>query len=441
MIQCPFCLTQHTDRFARYCDQCGKTLTSLTPPRPRPVRKKSKSSVVLATGFIIGAVAFCSMSLSVVYKTALSKISRNSLFSNRTVESAADNSPATRRARLLKYLSEQNNSGSDFELSLLGKARIESYKTEAGEVYFSLPKDAVSPEAINQEISRFVSDPSKLQKASESNGRLTIEEFALDKRPDRAVLFKTSEDNINFDPATKLSFKFERGIYVVSLGEAVDYITNRNAQGGNLRVRSGERRDGRPVIFANHGTYVARKGEPSLTRFVEELTKDISANARNARELKIQRLLDFVTSEIVYDDDEARREEEVLKHPVEILISRHGDCSNKSILLGSLLEQLGENYLFLYCPGHITVAVERGKFPQREGIHWEDGVQYRIGPPLEFKWEGKVWAIAEGTVPGFEIGKTFLQDEEIFQQVEFVQHPRERNQLYDAHTRMPARFL
>jgi hypothetical protein len=38
------------------------------------------------------------------------------------------------------------------------------------------------------------------------------------------------------------------------------------------------------------------------------------------------------------------------------------DCSNKAILLGSLLGQLGEDYLFIYTPDHITVAVRQGRF-------------------------------------------------------------------------------
>jgi len=52
-----------------------------------------------------------------------------------------------------------------------------------------------------------------------------------------------------------------------------------------------------------------------------------------------------------------------LKRPNEVLMSGQSDCSNKAILLGSLLEQLGEDYLFVYTPDHITVAVKQDGFP------------------------------------------------------------------------------
>ena len=93
------------------------------------------------------------------------------------------------------------------------------------------------------------------------------------------------------------------------------------------------------------------------------------------------------------------------------------DCSNKAILLGSLLEQLGEDYLFVYTPDHITVAVRQGRFPSRNR--------------LSLEWEGQTWLIAEGTAPGFRIGIDRVREEASFKQFKHVQRPRDRDVIFD----------
>ena len=72
-----------------------------------------------------------------------------------------------------------------------------------------------------------------------------------------------------------------------------------------------------------------------------EILKD--ETIANNREAKIQRLVDFVSNEIQYDYSEAVGGRETLKRPNEVLFTRSGDCSNKTILLASLLEQIGED--------------------------------------------------------------------------------------------------
>jgi hypothetical protein len=179
-------------------------------------------------------------------------------------------------------------------------------------------------------------------------------------------------------------------------------------------------RNGQPVIFANHGALVANPRETSLRRFVDELTRDIQPNTEGAREARVQRVLDFVSREIKYDFRETTYKFELLKRPNEVLMSGESDCSNKAILLGSLLEQLGEDYLFVYTPDHITVAVKQGNFPATNGLF--------LG------WQGEVWLIAEGTAPGFRIGVDHLQDEARLKQFQHVQRPRDRDIIFDLAT-------
>ena len=98
-------------------------------------------------------------------------------------------------------------------------------------------------------------------------------------------------------------------------------------------------------------------------------------------------------------------------------MSGESDCSNKAILLGSLLEQLGEDYLFVYTPDHITVAVKQGNFPVRNNLF--------------LAWQKEVWLIAEGTAPGFRIGVDRVQDEGRFKQFQHLQRPRDRDVIFD----------
>src|SRR5215204_7439037 len=108
-------------------------------------------------------------------------------------------------------------------------------------------------------------------------------------------------------------------------------------------------------------------------------------------------MLDFVSREITYDLREGHVQFRDVKKAERGLDTGVSDCSNKAILLGSLLEQLGEDYLFVYTPDHITVAVKQGGFPVRNGLF--------------LAWQAEVWLIAEGTAPGFRIGVEHVQEE------------------------------
>ena len=133
-----------------------------------------------------------------------------------------------------------------------------------------------------------------------------------------------------------------------------------------------------------------------------------------------------MTNEIEYDYTEAVGSRETLKRPNEVLMSRTSDCSNKTILMASLLEQIGEDYLLLYCPQHITVAVPQGEFPNEN--------------KLSFNWSGKDWMIAETTLPNFEIGKTKVTESVKLTSVQYVQKPKQTNVIFEAHTFRPLEF-
>lgn len=325
------------------------------------------------------------------------------------------------RDTVLSCLAQPGFAGTKISEQVLGPVHLEMWQVSDKEVYFSAPAQEKTGQAFESLIAQFLIDSNRIVTAEDDGtGRLSLGKYSLQRSADKYFFFKTSLDNIKFNPGTVLKFPFKEATYTLNMSELENFLLNRSIFGGRMNARMEQTRAGRPVIFANHGAFVAKPEETSLRRFVDELTRDIPANAEGAREARVQRVLDFVSREIQYDLRETTYRFELLKRPNEVLMSGESDCSNKAILLGSLLEQLGEDYLFVYMPEHITVAVKQGGFPLHNG--------------LSLAWQGETWLIAEGTAPGFRIGIDHLQDEARFKQFQHVQRPRERDVIFDLST-------
>ena len=325
------------------------------------------------------------------------------------------------RDTVLSCLAYPGFVGTKVSEQVLGTFHMELLQVSDKEVYFSGPAPEKAGEAFESLIARFIIDPKRIVMAEDDGtGRLRLGKYSLLRSEDKHVFFKTPVENIKFDTATVLKFPFKQATYTLDMRELEDFLRNKSIFGGRMNARMEQTRAGQPIIFANHGAFVANPQETSLRRFVDELTRDIQSDAEGAREARVQRVLDFVSREIRYDLRATTYNFELLKRPNEVLMSGESDCSNKAILLGSLLEQLGEDYLFVYTPDHITVAVKQGNFPVRNGLF--------LG------WQREVWLIAEGTAPGFRIGVDRVQDEARFKQFQHVQRPRDRDIIFDLAT-------
>ena len=322
------------------------------------------------------------------------------------------------RDTVLAYLTQPGFAGTRVMSQVLGRVRLEMLHVPDREVYFSAPPPEQPGEPLENMLSSFLRDPKRIEVAKDDgSGELHVGRYTLRQSSVQHVFFKTPVDNIKFDPAAVLKFPFKQATYTIAMNELTDFIENKSIFGGRMHARMEQTRAGVPIIFANHGALVARPEESSLHRFIDELTRDIPADREYAREARVQRMLDFVSREIVYDQRATTYNFELLKRPNEVLMSGESDCSNKAILLGSLLEQMGEDYLFVYTPDHITVAVRQGRFPLRNG--------------LSLEWEGQTWLIAEGTAPGFRIGLDRLSEQARFKQFKHVQRPRDKDVIFD----------
>jgi len=409
------------------CERCG---ASFEPSQPEPVTTapaqpdvpvflsygsaapaRSKTWMVILAVVIVLAVA---VGAGVVYRSrSKAATGKRRLLVERTADERT-------RDAVLSCLAYPGFAGTKVAEQVLGPVHFELLQMTDKEVYFSAPAPEKVGATFESLVGRFIIDAKRIVMAQDDEGRLRLGKYSLQRSAEKDVFFKTPVDNIRFDNQMVLKFPFKQVTYTLDMRELEDFLMNKSIFGGRMNARMEQTRAGRPVIFANHGALVANPQETSLRRFVNDLTRDIQPDAAGAREARVQRVLDFVSQEIRYDLREATYNFELLKRPDEVLMSGESDCSNKAILLGSLLEQIGEDYLFVYTPDHITVAVKQGGFPASNGLF--------LG------WQGEVWLIAEGTAPGFRIGVDHVQEEWRLKQFQHVQRPRDRDLIFDLAT-------
>lgn len=417
---------------AEVCDRCGVSLVQRQPEPVTTPPARPDFPVLLTLGSEPPARSTTwKVILSIVITLAVGggawAVYRKSVGSSQARETGKRKQLVARtidertRDAVLSCLAQPGFVGTKVSEQVLGPVHLEILQVSDQEVYFSAPAPEESGEVFESMVARFVIDSKRIVMAEDDGaGRLRLGKYSLLRSADKHLFFKTPVDNIKFDNETVLRFPFKQATYTLGMRELEDFLQNKSIFGGRMNARMEQTRDGRPVIFANHGAFVANPEETSLRRFVEELTRDIQPDTEGAREARVQRVLDFVSREIKYDLRETTYNFELLKRPNEVLMSGESDCSNKAILLGSLLEQLGEDYLFVYTPDHITVAVKQGGFPARNGLF--------------LAWQAEVWLIAEGTAPGFRIGIDRVREEARFKQFQHVQRPRDRDIIFDLAT-------
>ncbi len=318
------------------------------------------------------------------------------------------------RDSTVMMLAQPTFSGVEFEKQILGEGKFRWFDRKKREAYFSYPQ--AEAWEFDEFVNKYLVNRAKIEMGVETKGRSKIGDFTLELSPKSQYFFKTSLDNIKIEPNQTLIFPYKNVNYTLNLTELKGFTDNSKVYGGKLMAEASSGKNQPKIIFANHGIMVAKPNEPSLKRLAEDLLKDEAIG--NDREKRIQRLVDFVSNEIEYSYTEAVAPRETLKRADEILMTRIGDCSNKTILLASLLEQIGEEYILLYCPRHITVAVPQGNYSNEN--------------KLDFVYENKPYLIAESTLPGFQIGKTRVDRFETLINVDYVQSPKQIDLIFDA---------
>jgi hypothetical protein len=325
--------------------------------------------------------------------------------SNELRKSTLDNESVNRA--ILIMLASGRAYGKKLQKLMLNGLQLELWDLRKKVVYFSMPED-VQPS--NKVFAIVTKSPELRKEAKLIEGNLDIDGMHLTRTKEKYNLYAIKYQDIFFDPDRIISIDFGREIYSASLGKLALFLRNDSIYGGRLRVTKVPPNITRPE-FLNHGAFVTPKGEITLQDFVKKITAEsISIHG------KIQTLLDFVTMEIKYDQKEFYFGREFLQRFAETLIAGEGDCSNKSILYASMLEQLEVDYILVYSKNHIFVAVEQGNFPNINSYG--------------FIFKGKKWTPAETTLKGFKIGETRLRNSGVSGNYEYIQIPARKNELW-----------
>ncbi len=363
--------------------------------------KKSSNWKIYLIG-LFALIVIC----SAVYALYLSSVPREKSSEERLAEDIRD--------AVVLMMAQPRFSGAEFERQILGKGDLQAFDWRKREAYFSFPQSEAAE--FEDFLNRFFADRAKIEIGSETGGKIRLGDYTLTVSPENFYFFKTPLVNVRIDHQQTLNFPFKNVNYSLSLAELKNFTSNALVYGGKMIAEAPTQKDAPKIVFANHGMMVAKPNEPSLQRLVAELLRDDAIGGD--REKKVQRLVDFVSQEIEYSYTEAVAGRETLKRANEVLMTLSADCSNKTILLASMLEQIGEDYILLYCPRHITVAVPQGNFPNEN--------------KLDFEYEGKKYVIAETTLPGFEIGRTRVGNLEQLINVDYVQVPKQIDLIFDA---------
>jgi hypothetical protein len=312
------------------------------------------------------------------------------------------------RESLMTLLAYPRQAGTYIEPQLLGRARLELYQANDKDVYFYLSPSDSGGERLAQAICRLAVDKSRVEIAKEKQGSFVFANRSFLRAPQKAAFLRVPLDNLRLDSDTPLRFPFEGAVYAPTVEEIHYFMRNERLFDGPLEAIPDSDSYNQPVLY-NAGIVVAKAGEPSLQRFVNDLTREIAATDPSAREKKIQRLADLISREIAPNPEEGQLS--IVKRANESLMTGKADYRNRAVLLGSMLEQIGEDYIFVYSRDFLAVAVKQGRFPARNDH--------------QIKWEDANWQLIDLTSPGFHIGQDIPKNRP--PATKYVQRPRQNS--------------
>jgi len=315
---------------------------------------------------------------------------------------------------IVQYMLSPDFSPPDFVKQVTGtRAQIRGYDREE-RLYFTIPEEYYSERILEQ----LTQTPERVEFGQTDNGEFTgrrvkLGEYILNKSGYYFIRFPAH--SLRVDRTRSLEIPYAMGTYLLTMEELKDFFYNNSLYGGNIRALVEEDKEKKKRTYiANYGALVAKPGEPSLKRFARSLTEGATT-----KEQKAQILLDFVTTEIAYDQEEASPHRNILRRPNEVLMAGRSACGGKSVLYASLLEQVGIDYLFLYYIDHISVGV-KGNFENKSG--------------LALKIFHEPYFLAETTAEGFQIGRSHLRSRLDIENIECIQRPGEESFIYEVKT-------
>jgi hypothetical protein len=234
--------------------------------------------------------------------------------------------------------------------------------------------------------------------------------------PTASVTFEMFTRNLKIDISKFILTQYQGAVYRITLPQIIDFVTMKsNLRGGAFAITPNKE------VMISHGVAVSKKGEPSLTDLVRQLTQ-----LNQPTEVKAQQLLSFVANQIEYNEEEAVSGTETIKRPDEILFTRNSDCSGKTILYASLLQQINCKWCILYYDRHVCIGVAGNFKPMNTASVELKGVTYYI---------------AETTAPNAVVGENVWGDKMIPSAVKFYQIPEDGPEVMDYISGEPLAFI
>ena len=321
---------------------------------------------------------------------------------------------------VVSYLMARNHGGSTIEEQLYPDVNPVLFDPETMMIYFSLQQSLCDAERRKEIMAPYVDSVDRVWWNRDDGERMWLGKYRGRLSEENGCVCRTSLKNLRIDPEREVLFPYSRTVVSVTLRELAESIDNYHIFGGKSRLPTVNRRD-RNRRFFNFGAFVSKPGDPPIERLANDLMALI--DGESTREAKIQACLDFVTEDLLYVDEEAEGGDEVPKRSIETLMHGEADCGNKSILFASLLEQIDEDYLLVYTPGHHSIAVSRGAFSKKS--------------KGAFQYEDTDWVLCETMTPGFQIGVDEPVRQVRFPDIEFIQRPRWENGMINPQTGLP----
>lgn len=288
------------------------------------------------------------------------------------------------KASAINYLANPMFSSKNFLEQITGtKANLEIYNLDEKLLYFTLS----SKEDWSVVAAKLSSNPSSIKMASlNKEGILQLNDNTLDKPG--TFLFAIPEDDfiVNTDAVIKVPFK-NSVTYDISMRELHRFIANEVVIGGYIwHVIEDGRQGGLIKKTCNFGAFVTKSGEPSLERLVDRIV-----SPGDSKEVMAQKILDFVTKNVPYDQQENQQTSmQVAKKANETLMTQTATCASLATLYASLINQKGIRFKLVYYDTHLTVFVEGDFIQSRSAIY--------------LQLDEKTFSLAETTAKGFQIG-------------------------------------
>jgi Trypsin-like peptidase domain len=290
---------------------------------------------------------------------------------------------------LIGLLAQPLFSGPEFRQLLIGSAQLALFDVRRQRVYFSLSQaeapDGQAVARVTQVAAAFMADTDRAVLGRAEGLQARFPDYSFPRSPEKWAFFATNVSNLRLGKGGALKFAYKSAEYTVTSGELKSFVQNASIKGGPLKISVPPSHFWQSAItLKNSGAFVARPGEPSLSRLVKTLTAGIAD-----LDAQIERLATFVSVEI---ETEAESSTDITKKAPEVLMTRRGTMTHKAILLASLLEQLPADYILVYSAKDAWVATPQGK------------LRHETWPEVSF--DSKPWTVIDVSSRAVAKGQT-----------------------------------